>query len=111
LIVLNPNFCENDGSFNKIIKEYCSIVGVAALDMTKWFNTNYHNLTPEIDFATLSAAKSRCNWSDYLKLLKNAAVEVWVRCGFVVIVFRAGWRANRGKFWTWQLFYRNSNFE
>lgn len=53
-----------------------TVIGVTALDMTKWFDTNYHNLTPEIDGAVLKAALERSNWSGYLEQLKTAIKEV-----------------------------------
>uniref|UniRef100_A0A6A7G514 5-methyltetrahydropteroyltriglutamate--homocysteine S-methyltransferase n=1 Tax=Hirondellea gigas TaxID=1518452 RepID=A0A6A7G514_9CRUS len=46
---------------------------IGALDMTKWFDTNYHNLTPEIDAECLANADSLSDWSNFLSLLKDAS--------------------------------------
>jgi len=40
--------------------------------MTKWYDTNYHNLTPEIDASVLAKAKERADFSDFLALIREA---------------------------------------
>ena len=35
--------------------------GIPALEMTKWFDTNYHYLVPEITSGAL-----RADWSDFI---------------------------------------------
>jgi 5-methyltetrahydropteroyltriglutamate--homocysteine methyltransferase len=42
--------------------------GVAALEMTKWFDTNYHYLVPEIDASVTPAV----DFSDFLELVERA---------------------------------------
>uniref|UniRef100_A0A0G4ICA8 5-methyltetrahydropteroyltriglutamate--homocysteine S-methyltransferase n=1 Tax=Chromera velia CCMP2878 TaxID=1169474 RepID=A0A0G4ICA8_9ALVE len=46
--------------------------GETALDMTKWYDTNYHNMTPEINASVLSRSATYTDLSDYVNLLKNA---------------------------------------
>ncbi|KAF8820740.1 5-methyltetrahydropteroyltriglutamate--homocysteine methyltransferase [Cardiosporidium cionae] len=42
---------------------------VGALDMTKWFDTNYHNMTPEISRNTLEEAPSKADFTDFFLLV------------------------------------------
>lgn len=45
--------------------------GIPALEMTKWFDTNYHYLVPEINSAPLVA-----DFSDFLKLTEAAKLQL-----------------------------------
>ena len=45
---------------------------VTALDMTKWYDTNYHNLVPEIDPSTTP----KKDWADYIEMIKKAVAKV-----------------------------------
>ncbi len=57
------------------------VPGIPALDMTKWFDTNYHYLAPEIDASTKPAA----NFGDFLALIREAQTVLGARAVPVVL--------------------------
>ncbi|TFG73136.1 MAG: 5-methyltetrahydropteroyltriglutamate--homocysteine S-methyltransferase, partial [Anaerolineales bacterium] len=57
------------------------VPGKQALAMTKWFNTNYHYLVPEIDAATEPSG----NCDDFIKLVKKAQTILGDRAVPIII--------------------------
>ncbi len=57
------------------------VPGVPALDMTKWFDTNYHYLAPEIDASIPPSA----NFDDFLALIRAAQTVLGARVAPVVL--------------------------
>lgn len=55
--------------------------GVPALDMTKWFDTNYHYLVPEIDTTTTPQA----HFADFLAQIRRAQAVLGARAVPIVI--------------------------
>ncbi len=57
------------------------VPGKQALAMTKWFNTNYHYLVPEID----ADAEPSGNWGDFITLVKKAQTILGDRAVPIII--------------------------
>jgi len=57
------------------------VPGVPALDMTKWFDTNYHYLVPEIDATTAPQAR----FDDFLEHIRRAQTVLGTRAVPIVI--------------------------
>ncbi|HOU16231.1 MAG TPA: 5-methyltetrahydropteroyltriglutamate--homocysteine S-methyltransferase, partial [Anaerolineae bacterium] len=57
------------------------IPGIPALDMTKWFDTNYHYLAPEIDASITPSA----NFDDFLAFIREAQAVLGARVAPVVL--------------------------
>jgi 5-methyltetrahydropteroyltriglutamate--homocysteine methyltransferase len=55
--------------------------GIPALEMTKWFDTNYHYLVPEIDAAVTPAA----NYGDFLELVERAQRVLGARAVPIIV--------------------------
>ena len=57
------------------------VPGIPALDMTKWFDTNYHYLAPEID----ASVTPQANFDDFLALVREAQAMLGARAVPVVL--------------------------
>ncbi len=55
--------------------------GVPALDMTKWFDTNYHYLAPEID----ASITPQAHFDDFLALIREAQAVLGARVAPIVL--------------------------
>ncbi|HOT93177.1 MAG TPA: 5-methyltetrahydropteroyltriglutamate--homocysteine S-methyltransferase [Anaerolineae bacterium] len=57
------------------------VPGIPALDMTKWFDTNYHYLAPEID----ASITPQANFGDFLALIREAQAMLGAHVAPIVL--------------------------
>ena len=78
--LIPPRFRELEG-LTRYFAMARGVPGIPALDMTKWFDTNYHYLKPEIDASVTPEA----NFDDFLALVEAARAALGDRAVPIVI--------------------------